>query len=213
LSGIAAFNGRRFKVTIDGEQEQIRGQFASGSYFDVLGVHAAHGRVLTPADDRNIGRSGGDGYVAVISHALWARRFGMSPSVLGKTIQVGTNWVTIVGVTPPEFIGLQVGFPIDVTIPITLADGTQSPQSWWLSVVGRLQDEATVEQARADLDAMFQAYMTDQGVSTGTGEYFNGIVLVPADKVEAAFKNGILTLTMPKSTKKEVKETKIKVKT
>ena len=89
----------------------------------------------------------------------------MSPSVLGKTIQVGTKWVTIVGVTPPEFIGLQVGFPIDVTIPITLADGTQSPQSWWLSVVGRLQDGATVEQARADLDAMFQAYMTDHGVS------------------------------------------------
>ena len=124
FSGLAAFNGRRFKVTIDGAQEEIRGQFASGSYFDVLGVHAAHGRVLTPADDRNIGRSGGDGYVAVISHALWARRFGMSPSVLGKTIQVGTKWVTIVGVTPPEFIGLQVGFPIDVTIPITLADGT-----------------------------------------------------------------------------------------
>ena len=182
FSGMAAFNGRRFKVTIDGVQEQIRGQFASGSYFDVLGVRAVYGRVLTPADDRNIGRSGGDGYVAVISHALWARRFGMSPSVLGKTIQVGTKWVTIVGVTPPEFIGLQVGFPIDVTIPITLADGTQSPQSWWLSVVGRLQDGATVEQARADLDAMFQAYMTDQGVSTGTGEYFNGIVLVPADK-------------------------------
>jgi predicted permease len=182
LSGMAAFNGRRFKVTIDGVQEQLRGQFASGSYFDVLGVHAAHGRVLTPADDRNIGRSGGDGYVAVISHALWARRFGMSPSVLGKTIQVGTSWVTIVGVTPPEFIGLQVGFPIDVTIPITLADGTQSPQSWWLSVVGRLQDGAAVEQARADLDAMFQAYMTDNGLSAGAREYFSGIALVPADK-------------------------------
>jgi predicted permease len=183
FAGLAAFNGRRFKVTVDGVQEQVRGQFASGSYFDVLGIHAAQGRLLTPADDRNIGRSSGDGYVAVISHALWARRFGMSPSVLGKTIQVGTKWVTIVGVTPPEFIGLQVGFPIDVTIPITLADsGLQSTQSWWLSVVGRLQDGASVEQARADLDAMFQAYMTDNGLSAGAREYYNRIALVPADK-------------------------------
>ena len=183
LSGMAAFNARRFKVTIDGAQEEVRGQFASGSYFDVLGVPAAYGRVLTPADDRNVGRSSGDGYVAVISHGLWARRFGMSPSVLGKTIQVGTKWVTIVGVTPPEFIGLQVGFPIDVTIPITLAEsGLDSKESWWFSVVGRLHDSATVEQARADLDAMFQAYMTDNGIKGGAREYFDRIVLVPADK-------------------------------
>ncbi len=76
-----------------------------------------------------------------------------------------------------------MGFPVDVTIPITLSDsGVHSKQSWWLSVVGRLQDGATVEQARADLDAMFQAYMTDNGLSAGTREYFNRIVLVPADR-------------------------------
>ena len=58
LSGIAAFNGRMFKVSIDGVPERVRGQYASGSYFDVLGVRAAHGRTLTPADDSEPGRGG-----------------------------------------------------------------------------------------------------------------------------------------------------------
>ena len=115
FSGMAAFAGERFKVTIDGVQEQLRGQYASGNYFQLLGVGAMAGRVLTPADDSEIGRGGPQGGVAVISAGFWNRRFGRDPAVLGKTIQVGTNWVTIVGVTPPGFFGLDVGTPVDVT--------------------------------------------------------------------------------------------------
>ena len=163
LSGIAAFNESRFKVTIDGGAEQIRGQLASGSYFDVLGVGAVLGRVLTPADDSVVGRGGPDGAVAVISHGLWTRRFGRDPAVLGKSIQVGTSHVTIVGVTPPEFFGLQVGSPIDITIPMVLTENSLSKQLWWFSVVGRLQHGAAVEPARADLDGLFDRYMTELG--------------------------------------------------
>ena len=61
LSGIAAFNENLFKVTIDGVPEQIRGQTPPGNYFELLGVRAAHGRVLTPADDSSTGRGGPDG--------------------------------------------------------------------------------------------------------------------------------------------------------
>ena len=61
LSGIAAFNERMFKVSIDGVPERVRGQYASGSYFDLLGVRAIHGRLLTPADDSEPGRGGPDG--------------------------------------------------------------------------------------------------------------------------------------------------------
>src|SRR5260370_18245447 len=176
---MAAFGGDRFKVTMDGSQEQITGQYASGSYFEVLGVPAAYGRVLTPSDDSRIGRGGPDGAAAVISYGLWKRRFALSPSVLGKTIQVGTNWVTIVGVTPPEFFGLQVGSPIHLTIPLTFS-GTnlRSKKSWWFSAVGRLKDSAIAEQARADLDGMFQGYMHDIGMGENRN-YFDRIVLVP----------------------------------
>jgi predicted permease len=182
LSSIAAFSERRFKVTIDGVPERVRGQFASGSYFDLLGVHAIRGRLLTPADDAQPGRGGPDGPVAVISDEFWTRRFARDPSVLGKSVQVGTDWVTIIGVTPAGFFGLQVGMPVDITVPMMLADGLQSKQSWWLSVIARVAPDATVEQARADLDALWDAYMTEVGIPRSKRDYFNGVVLVPAAK-------------------------------
>lgn len=130
LSGIAAFATRPFKVSIDGVPERVRGQYASGTYFDLLGVRAIHGRLLTAADDSEPGRGGPHGAVAVISDGFWARRFERDPAVLGKTVQVGAQWVTIVGVTPPGFFGLQVGTPLDITLPMMLVkQGLQSCSS------------------------------------------------------------------------------------
>jgi putative ABC transport system permease protein len=181
LSSIAAFNPRRFKVSIDGVPERVRGQYASGTYFDVLGVRAIHGRLLTPADDSEPGRGGPDGAVAVISDGFWTRRFGRDPAVLGKHVQVGTQWVTIVGVTPPGFLGLQAGTPLDITLPMMLVEqGLQSKQSWWLSVIGRLAPGATVEQARADLEVLWDGYLTEVGMPRDKRGYFSGIALVPA---------------------------------
>jgi predicted permease len=180
LSGIAAFSERQFKVSIDGVPERVRGQYASGSYFDLLGVRAIHGRLLTPADDAEPGHGGPDGPVAVISDAFWTRRFARDPSVLGKNIQVGTVWVTIVGVTPPGFLGLQVGMPLDITVPMMLADGLQSKQSWWLSVIARVVPGATVEQARADLESVWDTYLNEVGMPRERRGYFSGVVLVPA---------------------------------
>jgi predicted permease len=183
FSGLAAFDGARFKVTIDDTPERVRGQYASGNFFDVIGIGAVHGRVLTPADDSRIGRGGPDGAVAVISHAFWERRFGMSPAVLGRTIHVGTDAVTIVGVAEPGFSGLDVGSPVDLFVPIALyGEGLREKQRWWLSVVGRLAEGAREEPARAELDAMFQAYLDENAVSAETRKYFSGIVLVPARK-------------------------------
>ena len=122
-----------------------------------------------------------DGAVAVISDGFWTRRFARDPAVLGKNVQVGTQWVTIVGVTPPGFFGLQVGMPLDITLPMMLVEqGLQSKQSWWLSVIGRLAPGATVEQARADLEALWDGYMTDVGMTRDKRGYFSGIALVPA---------------------------------
>jgi putative ABC transport system permease protein len=181
LSGIAAFAERPFKVSIDGVPERVRGQYASGSYFELLGVRATHGRLLTPADDAEPGRGGPDGPVAVISDAFWTRRFARDPSVLGKHIQVGAQWVTIVGVIPPGFLGLQVGRPLDVTIPMMLVEqGLQSQQSWWLSVIARVGPGATVEQARADLEALWDSYLTEVGMPREKRGYFSGVALVPA---------------------------------
>jgi predicted permease len=180
FSGMAAFSGERFKVTIDGAPEQINGQYASGSFFDVLGVGAIVGRVMTPQDDSRFGAGGPQGAVAVISYGLWKRRFGGDLSVIGKSVQVGETWATIVGVTPPGFSGLAPGLPSDITIPIVLNPGVRSKGMWWFGVVGRLKDGASPEQARAELDASFQSYMSEIGMKAN--QHFSGITLIPAAK-------------------------------
>ena len=117
----------------------------------------------------------------MISDGFWTRRFARDPAVLGKSVQVGTQWVTIVGVTPPGFFGLQVGAPLDITLPMMLVEqGLQSKQSWWLSVIGRLAPGASVEAARADLEALWDAYLTEVGMPRDKRGYFSGIALVPA---------------------------------
>ena len=181
LSGIAAFSERQFKVSIDGVPERVRGQYASGAYFELLGVRATHGRMLTPADDSEPGLGGPHGAMAVISDGFWTRRFGRDPAVLGRNVQVGTQWVTIVGVTPPGFFGLQVGTPLDITLPMMLVEqGLQSKRGWWLSVIGRLAPGATAEQARAELEALWDGYLTEVGMPRDKRGYFSGITLVPA---------------------------------
>ncbi len=181
FSGMSAFSGERFRVTIDGVQEAIIGQYASGNYFDVLGVPAIMGRVLTPADDSIVGRGGPDGAVAVISYGFWERRFGRDPAVLGRTIVVGTTPVTVVGVTRPGFYGLQTGTQIEVTVPMAITtNNLRSRQSWWFSVVGRLKDGAPPDAARIELDRYFKAYLDGEGFKNR--KYFSNIELVPASK-------------------------------
>ena len=165
-------------------QKKLTRSYASGSYFDLLGrwrdPWAGCSRRPTT---RSYGTGGPDGGVAVISHGYWKRRFAMDPSVLGKAIHVGTKPVTIVGVTEPENFGLQVGSPIDVTIPIALTDNNlRTTRLWWFSVVGRLKPGADIEHARADLESIWDAYLTEVGMPPHERGYFSGIALVPADK-------------------------------
>ncbi len=165
FSGLAAFSARNLRVSIDGRPEEVIGQHATGNYFELLGVKALAGRIFSPADDSVGGRGGPDGPVAVISYRYWKRRFAMNPAVLGKVIRLGDRAVTIIGVTPPEFFGLQPGTAVDLTVPIMIAPaGMRSRHAYWLSVVGRLKPGAVPAQAASELDGIFQAFMNEDGV-------------------------------------------------
>jgi putative ABC transport system permease protein len=94
----------------------VAGIFASGGYFETLGVAAIRGRTFTPADDRPGG--GPDGPVAIISYGLWQRRFGGADSVIGAPLVIDGVRVTIVGVTAQEFRGLDVGSTLDIALPL-----------------------------------------------------------------------------------------------
>ncbi len=116
FDGAFAWTPARFDLAERGERQPVAGIFASGGYFAALGVAAIRGRTFTPADDRPGG--GADGAVAIISYGLWQRRFAGADSVIGAPLVVDGATVTIVGVTAPEFRGLDVGSAFDVALPL-----------------------------------------------------------------------------------------------
>jgi predicted permease len=184
FSGLAMFGAPSdVLVEIDGARERVRGQFASGNYFDVLGVGAALGRTMHATDDVQVGSGGPDGPVVVISHTWWMQRFGGNQTAIGKRIDVDGKPMTIIGVAAADFRGLTVGAPVDLTVPVTVSSGARMmprQQTWWLKVVGRLSEGASVDAARSELDGMFQRYMVDVGAGSQLRRKFDRIELVPA---------------------------------
>ena len=105
---------------------------------------------------RTIGRAAGpDGPVAVISYGFWQRRFGGAADAIGRSLTVERVPYTIVGVTPPQFFGVDVGRTFDVAVPIgtvTLIRGPRALErrsSWWLRIMIRLKPGQSAEAATA----------------------------------------------------------------
>ena len=116
FDGALAWTPARFDLAQSGERQLVEGLFASGGYFATLGVPAILGRTFTATDDRPGG--GPEGPVAVISYGFWQRRFGGAADVVGGALVVDGVSVTIVGVTSPEFFGVDVGRRFDVALPL-----------------------------------------------------------------------------------------------
>lgn len=154
FGGALAWSSTRFNLAPGGQTEFVDGIWASGGYFDVLGVSAILGRTFGPADDVRGG--GPDGPVAVISYAFWQRRFDGAADAIGRAITLDGVPFTIIGVTPPEFFGTEVGRTFDVAIPLgtePLIRGKESGldrrSMWWLGVMIRLRPEQTTDAAAA----------------------------------------------------------------
>lgn len=154
FAGIAAFTTDHLRLEVDGQAEQVFGQVVSGSYFDTLGVTPAVGRLLSERDEIE------DRPSAVIGHGYWLRRFGGSMAVLGRTVTYKERSYTIVGVTPPAFRGLEPGRDVEVTLPITAERAMLTDAgAFWFSAIARLRPGASIEQGRAQVDAIFQSFM------------------------------------------------------
>lgn len=161
--------GFNYTLTGLGEPEQIHSARVSADFFPALGVKPSIGRAFTADEDRP-GAAG----VAVISHGLWRRRFSADPKLIGWTIPFndGGNQAaleaavkpdrpiklndvgfTIVGVMPPDF-----EFPkgVDMWVPLSATSGKDLVESrlGFLQAVGRLKPSVTLEQAKAELDAI-----------------------------------------------------------
>jgi predicted permease len=150
FGGICAWWATRFDLAQGGEMQLVDGLYASGDFFATLGVPPLLGRTFTAADDVRGG--GPDGAVAVISYAFWQRHFGGAASVLGTSLVVEHVPFAIVGVTPPEFFGTEVGRAFDIVVPASSATTFIDRRSPWLmTVMVRLKPGQSLDRATAAL--------------------------------------------------------------
>ena len=158
LDGPAVVVPTAFHVSSGRGTERVDGELVSGNYFDVLGVTAARGRLITPADDENASAE----LVAVLSYRLWQRRFGSDESIVGTRIKLDGRDVVVIGVASERFSGTRIGSPRDVWVPLLtirqtaprLAERLSQHRPSWLEMFARLKPGITVEQARAQLSTI-----------------------------------------------------------
>ncbi len=133
FTGIAAHRIFGVNLAYRGQTASSRGMLVSGSYFSVLGVNPAVGRLIGAGDDSSVGVS----RVVVLSFSYWRERFDASPEVMGETLIVNGQPMTIVGVTPKGFEGTTLGSRPQIFVPITMRsilsgfDAFESRRSYW----------------------------------------------------------------------------------
>ncbi len=156
FAGTAAVGYARFNVNPTGEARMVPGLYVNARFLDTLGVAPMIGRGFSPDDDRRGGPP-----VAMVSYAFWQRELGGDRDVLGRTINLDGNAFTVIGVTPPEFFGVRVGFTFDVMIPLgnePIIRGVESAldrrSTWWLTIFARLAPGQTTAQAETRLQAL-----------------------------------------------------------
>jgi len=173
--------GMKMALGYSGETENADIALVTGNYFHALGVGAARGRVLGPADNEQI-----DGHpVAILSYEYWRDQFGSAPDVIGRTILITKQPFEIVGVAQRGFHGLELNFTPRVFIPAVMKNTVSSGfhrtiypienrRGRWLNVFGRLRDGIGREQAQAALEPIFHAglqYDILQPELSGMDEY------------------------------------------
>lgn len=152
FSGLTGEHPSRFHLRGEGlEPETVDGECVAGNYFQMLGLKPAIGRLIGPGD--------ADSTVAVVSWSYWKSRFNLDPGILGKRIVVEGVPVTVIGVTPREFCGLQVGARPDIWVPLAVEWMIHPGGRFGLGVlrlIGRLKPGVSIEQARAEMAVLFR---------------------------------------------------------
>ena len=163
FTGIAAHRGFGTSLSYNKEPMTGDGMMVSGSYFPVLGVTPARGRLLTPDDDKVIGAN----YVAVLGYAFWQSRLGGDPDVVGKVIAVNGKPYTIVGVAPKGFEGTTVGMRPMVYVPISMRGELQrftrfdNRQTYWVYLFARLKPGVSRDAAAQSINGVYHAIIND----------------------------------------------------
>ncbi len=162
FSQVAAFEKEGFDLTGDGTPLRVNAARISASAFPLLGVSPILGRAFTEEEDR----SGADG-VALLSHSLWATRYGESPAVLGKTLRLDGAPYTVIGVMPASFRFPFEAAPLadgaDVWVPEAFAPERlqERTREFGVGLVGRLRPGVGLPQAQREIEGVAASFMKD----------------------------------------------------
>jgi len=186
FTAIAAHRSFGANLAYKGQSLGGDGLEVSGSYFDVLRLAPAAGRLLSSADDRVAGESA----VAVLSHRYWQSRFSGDPGVINETLIVNGQPFTIVGVAPEGFDGTTVGSRPQVFVPITMAERVEpgrtlldNRRAYWIYLFARLKPGVDIAQAAASINQPYRSIITEveaplqAGMSAPTLERFRNKVI------------------------------------
>jgi putative ABC transport system permease protein len=154
FAATCAFYTGNSNLGADGaEPERVPRAGVTTGFFAVLGVQPALGRAFVPEDDKP-----GTVTVAIISHALWKRRFGADPGIVGKQVQISARQITVLGVMPPGF-----EFPeqtqVWMTSGVKMSDEPRDNRSW--QAIGRLNPGVDLKQAQSRISAINAQHATE----------------------------------------------------
>ena len=164
FDGVLCRAATTVNLTTGGEPRLTAAEIVSGSYFSVLGVGPALGRLLDNSDDATPGTSP----VVVVSYDFWKTQLGGGPDVIGRKVLVNQNAMTIVGVAAPSFRGIDVGQVPALWIPASMSAETipgfkdqLDRRTRWMQVLGRLKPGMTLTRAQAGLQPWFKAMLDE----------------------------------------------------
>jgi len=165
FDGIFCRHATMVNVSTGQQREPVRAEIVSGSYFPVLGVRPALGRLLDVSDDLEPGAHP----VIVLSHHYWMNRLGGAPDVVGRKVLVNNYPMTVVGVAPADFPGVDPLMPPMVWVPAAMTEQAANIDAYWdrlldrraawLNVLGRLKPGLSAEQAKAGLQPWFKSML------------------------------------------------------
>ena len=163
----SAFRGNVVNYTGGEVPEQLRAGQVSAAFFHLFGARTIHGRTFTDDEDRpNVGK------VTVLTHGLWVRRFGSDPGVVGRSIALGGEPFTIIGVLAPGVDVEGLGFSPELWIPFQI-DPNTSDQGHYFAVAGRLKPGVSLDQAKARVQLSAQEFSAKYPNALGPNQGFS----------------------------------------
>lgn len=187
FSGLAALQNGSVNLTGDGAPQRLIAGRVSWNLFEVLGVAPLHGRTFTASEGEMNGPLS-----VVLSHALWTRRFGADPSLVGRTLRLNGEAVVVAGVMPPDFEMPYQLRGVEVFLPLRLTPDQQRARgNHFLGGVGRLKPGVSMDTARREAEAIFSRL---EAAYPDTNRRYRAKVLPLQEEVVARFRPVLLLL-------------------